>query len=417
MNQTEAWNNDDASDSYNSNHSCSDSETCEPTSTTRISRLRPAGSALTFVRYADWDPERAYDGEPTICYNVEWKLFVKNRGQAGESELDVVISPRKFWKHVLQPKVADASAKMPWKEDATKLILSVTDRKTGKITKRFPKLEIDWSFVAKQLREWSKFLDDGKRITITATFYYVCVDTGKSARRGATAIQVEDLEARTVGLERGACIRQAYALMRCTGPPCTKGDHCWQSEGKHHRLLPHHVRMLADHLQAGRPLNGHDDVPDEFRRLVLEDERERQEREEREKIKSHKRSRLNSDHSSSEVVLVQCRGCATANGHPASPLLVFQSSPLPASDLPRDDAVRAYTTWQQSQVGSKEQKEHYGTAQELTLAQGYDLDMLVANQEKMYQFYVEHGILPGVAWRYVCDVRTFLGQREIWEST
>lgn len=49
-----------------------------------------------------------------------------------------------------------------------------------------------------------------------------------------------------------------------------------------------------------------------------------------------------------------------------------------------------------SSVDSEEQKEHYGTAQELTLAQGYDLDMLVANQ-KMYQFYIEHGILPGVA--------------------
>ncbi|KZL80244.1 hypothetical protein CI238_13294 [Colletotrichum incanum] len=362
MNQAEAWTIDDASDSYSSNPSSSDSETSDPAPLTHISRLRPAGSALTFVPYADWEPERSYDGEPTIRYNVEWKLFVKNRGQAGESELDVVISPRKFWKHVLQPKVADASAGKPWKEDATKLILSVTDRKTGKITKRFPKLEVDWSFVTRQLREWSKFLDDGKKITITATFYYVCVDTGKSARRGATAIQEADLEARTVGLERGACIRQAYALMRCTGPPCTKGDHCWQSEGKHHRLLPHYVRMLADHLQAGRPLNGHDDVPDEFRRLVLEDEREREQREERDK------------------------------------------SPF---DLPRDDAVRAYTTWQQLQVGSEEQKEHYRTAQELTLAQGYDLNMLAANQERMYQFYTEHGILPGVAWLY----------RDMWEST
>ncbi|KZL80461.1 hypothetical protein CI238_13420 [Colletotrichum incanum] len=406
MNQTEAWTIDDASDSYSSNPSSSESETSEPAALTHISRLRPAGSALTFVPYADWEPERSYDGEPTTRYNVEWKLFVKNRGQAGESELDVVISPRKFWKHVLQPKVADASAGKPWKEDATKLILSVTDRKTGKITKRFPKLEVDWSFVTRQLREWSKFLDDGKKITITATFYYTCLDTGKSARRGATAIQEADLEARTVGLERGACIRQAYALMRCTGPPCTKGDHCWQSEGKHHRLLPHHVRMLADHLQAGRPLNGHDDVPDEFRRLVLEDEREREQREEREK--SRKRRRRNSDHSSSEVVIVQCRGCASnANSHPASPLLVFPSSPLPAFDLPRDDAVRAYTIWQQSQVGSEEQKEHYRTAQELTLAQGYDLNMLAANQERMYQFYTGHGILPGVAWLY----------RDMWEST
>lgn len=141
---------------------------------------------------------------------------------------------------------------------------------------------------------------------------------------------------------------------------------------------------------------------------MLEDEREREQREGREKRKSRKRSHLGSDHLS-EVVLVQCRGCATANGHPASPLLVFQSSPLPACDLPKDDAVRAYTTWQQSQVGSEEQKEHYGTAQDLTLAQGYDLDMLAANQKRMYQFYIEHDILPGVAWRYVCDVQSFFG--------
>lgn len=90
------------------------------------------------MRYTDWDPKRAYDGEPTIRYNVKWKLFVKNKRQAGESKLDVVISPRKFWKHVLQPKVVNVSANKPWKEDATKLVLSVTDRKTGKITKRFP---------------------------------------------------------------------------------------------------------------------------------------------------------------------------------------------------------------------------------------------------------------------------------------
>ena len=53
----------------------------------------------------------------------------------------------------------------------TKLDLSVTDRKPGKITKLFPKLDADWSFVAEQLQEWSKFLNDGK-ITIMVTFYY-----------------------------------------------------------------------------------------------------------------------------------------------------------------------------------------------------------------------------------------------------
>ncbi|GJC88125.1 hypothetical protein ColLi_10963 [Colletotrichum liriopes] len=143
---------DDASDSHVSDAS-SDSEASEFATLAQRSQLRPAGSALTFVPYADWEPERSYNSEPTIRYNVEWKLFVKNRGQAGESELDVVISPRKFWKHVLRPKLTDASANKPWKEEKTKLVLSVTDRKTGHITKQFPELDVDWPFVTKQFRE------------------------------------------------------------------------------------------------------------------------------------------------------------------------------------------------------------------------------------------------------------------------
>lgn len=47
-----------------------------------------------------------------------------------------------FWKYVLQPKLTEASTDKPWKEDKTKLVLSVTDRKTAKITKEYPKLDV-----------------------------------------------------------------------------------------------------------------------------------------------------------------------------------------------------------------------------------------------------------------------------------
>ncbi|KAK3369554.1 hypothetical protein B0T24DRAFT_632826 [Lasiosphaeria ovina] len=273
------WPSDDASGSQNSDSSTTPDGGSRPATLVPRSQLRPAGSALAFVPFANWEPERSYLGEPTIRYNVEWKLFAKNRGQAGESELDIVISPRQLWNHILRPKVTDACANKPWKEEETKLVLSVSDRKTSNITKRFPKLDVDWSFVAKQLKDWSKFLGDGKKITVAVTFYYLCVDTGKPGRRGATANQEAELEVRTAGLGRAACIRKVYTLMRCPGRPCMKGDYCWQSEGKYYSLRPYYVRMLADHLQAGKPLNGHDDVPDNFRRLVLDDERQREERE------------------------------------------------------------------------------------------------------------------------------------------
>ncbi|RSL41598.1 hypothetical protein CEP54_015771 [Fusarium duplospermum] len=415
MNQSEIvddWPSDDASEARISDLSTSDSEVSQPAASVPRSRLRPAGGALSFVPFADWEPERSYEGEPTIRYNMEWRLFAKNRSQAGETELNIVISPRKFWKYVLRSKLSDACADNPWKEDKTKLVLSVTDRKTSKIIKEFPRLDVKWSFVANQLREWSSFLTDGKKITIMVTFYYRAVSPSKPERGSATANQQADLEARTTGAGRGVLIRKAYTLMRCPGPPCTKGDHCWQNEGKHHRLQPHHIRMLADYMQAGNILNGHDDVPAEFRRLVKEDERqwEERERDQHDKLQGRKRRRYDSDGSTVRIAQAYCHQCAS--GAPASPKTNFPTTPLMNFGLPREEALVAYSTWQRSQVSSEEQKEHYRSIQELTLAYCFDLDMLASNQEKMFRFYKEHGIPEGVAWRYVCDVPSYMKRRE-----
>ncbi|KAI9155809.1 hypothetical protein HJFPF1_08398 [Paramyrothecium foliicola] len=416
------WPSDIASDSQNHDPLTSDDESQQSNPAPR-SRLRPAGSALTFVPFADWEQGRSYDGEPTIYYNLEWKLSVKNRRQAGESELHVVLSPRDFWKYVLRRKVADASAKKPWKEEKTMVVLSINTRPASKITKEFPKLDVNWSFAARQLREWSKFLNDGKTISITVTFHYECIDINKPGRGGATANKEADLEARTAGMSRGSCIKQAYALLRCPGRPCTKGDHCWIYEGKHFPLRPHHVRMIADHLQAGRPFNGHDDAPQEFRRLVMADEREQNEREqkERDRARRSKRRRRESDVSSADLTSVLCHSCALPSINttlvPTTTRLVFPTSPLVGPDLSREDMVRAYSVWQRLQVSTEEQKGHYDRAQALTLEHCFDLDMLGSNQERMFRFYMQHDVPEGVAWRYVCDVKSFLKQRQRAQST
>lgn len=336
----------DGSDPRSPDLSSSEDEESQLATLAPRSRLRPAGSALAFVPYANWDSKRSYDTEPTIRWNMEWKIFVKNREQAGESELNIVISPRKFWKHVLQSKVTEASANKPWKKKDTKLILSVTDRKTGKIQKRYRE-DIDWSFVATQLREWSRFLNDGKKITIAVTFYYeiTSADTGTSGRGGATANQLADLEARTTGQGRGACVKEAYRLMECGDQLCTKGsDHCWRHEGKHYPLLPHHVRILVEHLRTGKSLKGHDDVPDDFRRLVQDDDRQREERElkERDKLQSRKRKRRDSDSSSHGMRMITCP-CApvhgTASNTLSTPRMVFPTSPIVELNLPRDEHI------------------------------------------------------------------------------
>jgi hypothetical protein len=403
----------DASDSGSCHILTSDSDDSPLTAPVSKSRLRPAGKAPAHVPPAAEDLDTSDEEEPelTIPYNVEWKLSINNRRRAGQSELGIVEPPREFWRHVLEPKLAKEIAKKPCQANETKIVLSTTRRSTPPITRSFEELDVDWSFVKKQLQKWKKLPNKSKSrnvTTVTITFYYTYVDANKPTKAAATAEQQGEIEARigdgTV-LSRGACIRKAYLLMRCPGLPCTKGDHCWQYEGKHRPLHPHHIRMLADHLQAGKPLNGHDDVPETFRRLVLDDERDREAREEEEREKQRRRKRRRRDSDGSMTIHCHSQQCALG-GRAATPELIFPTSPLMGFDEPREDLVRAYSAWQRSHV-SEEQEGFYEQIQHLTLHHGIDLDMIVSNQKMMFQFYMKHEVPKGFAWRYVSDIRSF----------
>jgi hypothetical protein len=72
-------------------------------------------------------------------------------------------------------------------------------------------------------------------------------------------------------------------------------------------------------------------------------------------------------------------------------------------DLPLDVAVRKYADWQQSRVISQMMKDHIKKAYELALANGLDLKQL--NKDKNAGFFKEHGIIEGVARRFVDDIR------------
>ena len=215
-------------------------------------------------------------------------------------------------------------------------------------------------------------MNEGKKIAVAITFYYEIASMDTSGRGGA-ANQLAELEARTTGQGRGpSYFQQACRIMECGGKLCSKGsDHCWQDEGNHFPLLPHHLRILADHLRAGKPRKGHDDVPHNFRRLVQADDRQREEREQKERDKlPRKRKRRGLDCLSYDTRIINCH-CApfhgSASNTPSTPRMVSPTSPVVELNLPRDEAVRAYNKWQRSQVSDDEQKKHYDKAQELTL--------------------------------------------------
>ncbi|KAL7783426.1 hypothetical protein V8C37DRAFT_413728 [Trichoderma ceciliae] len=185
------------------------------------------------------------------------------------------------------------------------------------------------------LIEWSNLPNKSKGCnvtTVTVTFYYTYIDTSKPTKEAASAEQ--------------------------------QGEY----EGKHHQLHPYYIRMLADYLQAGKPLNGYDDVLETFHRL--------KEREEREKQRRRKRRRQDLG----DIMAIDCHSQHCVSGGAVStPELVFPTTPLIGFDERREDLVRAYGVWQRCQV-SEEQKGFYEQMQYLTLHHGIDLDMIVSNQ-------------------------------------
>lgn len=285
--------------------------------------------------------------------------------------------------------------------------------------------KIEWAFVAKTIQGWSKSLGREKTVTVDVKLYYEQPadqqPTG-AVGRGATAKQRANLGAivseEVAYMGRPAAIRIAYAAMRCTGPPCPiKGStHCWVFEGKHRRLWPHHMRMLAEHLQSGGALNSHDDVPDNFRKQILDEEKEWEERARKEREKKRKRQRRDSNGS---LTIQPCQQCThnASNATLPTPKMVFPTSPVFNFGMPREDIVAAYTVWQKGQSRSDEQKLYYDLVEEVTLAEGYTLDMIACNQERMCKVYERHDIPQGIAWNYVCNIPWFGKQREAVQNS
>jgi hypothetical protein len=276
----------DGEDSVNDWSSDDESQVCndsnidvDPARGSRLlqqSQRRPARKTLSFVPYADWDPDQSYDEIPPSCihYIMEWKLTLNRRIIAKQTEDDLVVAPRDFWDEELSSKIADIvkSTGKSCEADATTIAISVNDRSEHDSTKRFIKLEIDWSIVEKQLQAWSYLLRIGKKLRINVSFNFM--ESSKAARtagRGATAAGLAErntrLDAEQVVSGGPDAWRHVYNLLRCPGPPCNLGPYCWQDleKKRHYKLLGHHLRNVVRLVQRGGKLESHDDIPQDVR--------------------------------------------------------------------------------------------------------------------------------------------------------
>lgn len=418
MSQSDNWPNDEDTNSQSPQSLTSQSEEDGPATPAPRSRLRPAGKRPVSLPSANLVSDTSDEEDLTTPYNVQWKLSFKNRKKVARSELGIAISVRVFWKDVLKGKLDKAieKTKKTCEASSTEVILSTTHHGTKDVTLSFDALSIDWRAIDKQRKEWNSLpTKRNKRnvVTISITFDHTVIEAEKEPNAAASAAQLHDIRERFGAgntMTRSVAVSKAYYLMRCSGPPCKNGDHCWQYEGRHIRLFAHHIDVLADHLHAGRTLNGHHDVPETFRRIALADERLREENEEKQRMKNQQRKRKR--HDSESVSSGPCHGQpCPLGGRPTTPEVVFPTSPLIALLEPRRDLLRAYDVWQIDRA-SDDEKESYKRIQQLNLERKYDLEMIVSNQHRAFQYYMENDVPEGVAWHYVCDIKGFYKLRK-----
>jgi hypothetical protein len=248
----------------------------------------------------EWDEENTYDEEPPSCihYSIEWKVTVNNKPISKDTEQNLVLAPSFYWPLILQPKLEKLLCKkvpsnkrvMP---DDTSVVVSVTGRSERDLIKRFDEIEIDWPVIEKQLIAWGELVRAGKRLRVDLSFNYL--ETGQplpgSSRTGdkqgfSSATQQMRTEgamqpdAEEESSQQPSICGDVYNLMRCPGPPCDLGLHCWRDPvgRKHYKLKTHHLKGLIRHVQHGGQLQTHDDVPEDIRQQLHREEQQRYKR-------------------------------------------------------------------------------------------------------------------------------------------
>jgi hypothetical protein len=402
------------------------------TATSRTTRGRAAepsrnhtpvdSNRLGFLPLAEWDEYNSYEEDipSRLRYSIEWKLAVNNRVVAKDTEQDIVLVPAAYWHMYQKPKVEKLSSKKVAHDrhveyDDTRVIVSVNDRSERDLTKRFDSMDIDWSVVEKQLIRWGELFRAGKRLRVDLSFNYLDASlqpastANRGNKRGSSATQrmlaerASQLQAEQDASGSPSIWQEVYALMRCPGPPCNLGPHCWRDPfgKKHYKVRTHHLKALVGLMHHGHTLKSHDDVPEDIRELLYAEEHQRQER--------HSTT-TNIPAPSLPPINITNVLPSQANESPkksvADGSVTAGERPHENARLdipgPRDAAVMAYNEWQQSNVVDEALKEEFRKACNATLEDGLDLEQVYEDQDP--GFFVRSGVKRGIVRRFVSDI-------------
>lgn len=299
----------------------------------------------------------------------------------------------------------------------TKIVVTNTKRGDPGVTKGFDDIDIDWSVIERQLVLWGDLFRAGKKLRVNITFNYVetgqplAASSRKADKRRSTTQQMLTERAAQLDVEEESSRQpsiwnKVYSLMRCPGPPCHLGPHCWRDPvgKKHYKLRTKHLKSLMRHVEQGYELKTHADVPEEVREQLYAEEQQGLER----RQTAASKSAATFPPINITNVLPGQPYHTPAGSVPAEiPVLDMPSTPVNRLDIPglRDEAVEEYKAWQQSQVKYEIQKVEFQKACDAALEEGLDLEQIHKDQD--YKFFIDKGVKRGIARRFVDDIENW----------
>ncbi|KAH8430182.1 uncharacterized protein LDX57_007852 [Aspergillus melleus] len=383
---------------------------------------------LGFLPLSQWEESIDYDEQPPkyICYTIAWKLVLNRKTVGKVTEEDLVVAPSEYWEESLKADVDDMlrTKKKRHKRvrsEGTAITVSVDDRSQRDLEK-FYNSDINWTLVEKQLRKWSNLLRIGKKITVIIALNYRYDDVDDAPITSASRrVEKRGRGSRTTRMlaEREECINAeeentgqpstwslVYERMRCHVRSCPlRSDWCWEDprDKKHYKLRAPHLERLIDHVDGGGSLESHEDVPDDIRRdVVLESQIGR---------KSRKMDSLPTAGVPYPPININLMSAETARASTITP-----SPPRFPPDGclhipgPREEAVRDYCKWLESQVTEEAYKADFRRICRVILENHLDLELIFEDPDS--GFFIQQGIKLGTARRFLRDIHQWAGSAE-----
>ncbi|KAJ8058502.1 hypothetical protein OCU04_012688 [Sclerotinia nivalis] len=316
-----------------------------------------------------------------------------------DTEPDVILAFALYWRLILKPKFEKLLCKKLAKNrlikfEDTNVVVSVTDRSQRDLTKRFDDIGIDWGVIERQLIKWAELFCAGKKLRLNFSFNYVetsqllATSSRKTDKRGSSITtqmlseRAEQLDGERESSGQPSVWRDVYSLIRCLGPPCHLGPHCWRDPvgKKHYKLKTHHLKSFIRFVEQGYKLQKHEDVPEDIHEQLYAEEQQWLERRQR-----------TSSTSATSFPSINITNVLPPHAY-QTPLEASPTRTLP-SDLPSTSAL----VTRLDIPGPRDV-----AACDVTLADGLDLEQVYEDRDPA--FFIAKGVKRGIARRFVGDI-------------